>query len=99
MLSPLPPAVGQKRFISKLVCRNDKSAVRLRVTDVNNSKIPTSRRLAYRHAGAVSPGTILSWIVQDFLHLFLFDLVIPNVRLISFRIEVETKIHRHQYRN
>jgi hypothetical protein len=53
--------------------------------------------LTNRDAGAVSPETILSRIRQNLLDLFLIDTVITDVRLTRCPIEVEAKIHRHQY--
>jgi len=81
MLSPLPPAIGQERFPSKVVGRNDEGTVRLRIADVNNLQAPTAPGLTDRQAGTVSPGTILSGIGQDLLHLYLVDVMIPDVRL------------------
>jgi hypothetical protein len=53
--------------------------------------------LTNRDAGAVSPEAILSRIRQNLLDLFLIDAVITDVRLACCPIEVEAKIHRHQY--
>jgi hypothetical protein len=53
--------------------------------------------LTNRDAGAVSPETILPRIRQNLLDLFLIDAVITDVRLTRCPIEVEAKIHRHQY--
>jgi hypothetical protein len=42
--------------------------------------------------------TILNCIRQDLFYLYLVNVVIPNVRLTGCRIEVEAKVHQHQYR-
>ncbi len=99
MFSPLPPSIRQERFPSEFVRPDDEGTVWLGVADVNDLSVSTPRRLPNRHAGAVSPRTVFSWIRQDLLHLFFLDIVIPDVRLTCCGIEVEAEVHRHQYRN
>ena len=100
MLSPLPPAIGQQRFPSKLVRRNHKNAVCVGVADVNDFQVATAPRPANGYAGTVPSRTIFPGIPQDFfyLFLFLFHVVITDMRLTRGGIEIETQIHYCQYR-
>jgi hypothetical protein len=90
--------IRQKRLTAELAGGTNERTVRLRVPDVDHPEIATTRRLADGHPGAVSSGSVLSRIFQDLLHFFLADVVIPDVRLTGYRIQVEAKVHPHQYR-
>ena len=94
----MPPAIGQKRFPSKLVRRNHENTVWLGVADVNDFQASPARRPANCYAGAVPSRTIFSRIRQDFFHLFLIHAVITDVRLTRGGIEIEAKLHWGQYR-
>ena len=91
--------MGQKGSASEFICRDHESTVCPRVADVSNFQVSTARCLTNRHAGALSPGTIFSRVRQDLLYLSLLDVMIPDVRLTCCWIEVEAKLHRHQYTN
>src|SRR3972149_1963613 len=68
VLSPLPPAIGQQRFPSKLVRRNHKNAVCVGVADVNDFQVATAPRPANGYAGTVPSRTIFPGIPQDFFY-------------------------------
>jgi hypothetical protein len=83
MLFPLSPTISQKRLIAQLVSGDNERTVRFRVSNVNNAEIATSRCLAHGHAGAVLSRSVLARILQNLFHLFIADVVIPDVRLLD----------------
>ena len=98
MFSPLPSTIRRKRFAAEFIRGNNERPIRLRLPDVDHAQIAATLCLAGGHPGAVSSGSVLSRILQGLLHFFLIDIVIPDMRLTGCRVQVEAKVHSHQYR-
>jgi transposase InsO family protein len=81
--------------LSEAECSDDKHVVVRRPWYVNNSNVTTHPRPSDRYTCAVASGTILDWTNQDFFYFTLANRVSMDVRLVSFRIDVKSKIHLH----
>jgi hypothetical protein len=71
--------IGGERLAAELVSGDDKEAIRLWITDVDDTQVAPAGRLTDGHSSVVAASAILTWLAQNGLDFVLIDSVVPDV--------------------
>ena len=88
----------QKRFPAKLIGRNNKQAIGLRVANVDRSQVSATQSLADRHSRAFASGAVLTGIRQNVFDFFLVHSVIVDMGKARRFVEEKSNFHLVQNR-
>jgi hypothetical protein len=76
--------IGGERLAAELVCSDDKEAIRLWITDVDDTQVAPGGRLADGHSSVVDASAILAWLAQNLLLTGRLDPVCPPIGVNRF---------------